>query len=79
MMKMRNRRKMIERKRKLAALKCLNVSKRCFREGLGGDARNAMEKSCEEDGEDGVTMMAGRPDFSVAKGKERSRGAGIRM
>lgn len=41
-------------------------------EGFGGGARNAMEKSCEEEGEEGVTMIAGRDDFSVARGSERS-------
>jgi len=38
-----------------------------------------MEKSREEQGEDGVTMIAGRCDFSVTRGKERSRGAGIKV
>lgn len=40
--------------------------------GLGGGARNAMEKSWECEGEEGVTMMAGKGDFSVAKGRDKS-------
>jgi hypothetical protein len=44
---------------------------------LGG-ARKAMEKSLEWVGEDGVTMMAGRGDFSVRLSRERFRGAGMR-
>lgn len=31
-----------------------------------------MEKSRVEDGEEGVTIIAGRGDFSVARGRERS-------
>jgi hypothetical protein len=41
-------------------------------EGFGGGAKNAMEKSRDEDGDDGVTMIAGNGDFSVASGRERS-------
>lgn len=41
-------------------------------DGFGSGARNAMEKSCVETGDDGVTMMAGRGDFSVRDGRERS-------
>jgi len=47
--------------------------------GSLGGARNAILKSCAEEGEDGVTMIAGKGDFSVASGKERSKGAGIRV
>jgi len=52
---------------------------RCCMEGFSVGARNAIEKSCEEQGEDGVTMIAGRCDFSVMLGRERSRGAGIKV
>jgi hypothetical protein len=31
-----------------------------------------MEKSRVEEGEEGVTIIAGRGDFSVARGRERS-------
>lgn len=48
-------------------------------DGFGSGARNAMEKSCVETGDDGVTMMAGRGDFSVRDGRERSKGAGIKV
>jgi len=48
-------------------------------EGFWGGARNAIEKSCEDEGEEGVTMMAGRGDFSVARGRDRSKGAGIKV
>jgi len=44
--------------------------------GLGGGARKAMAKSPVEEGDEGVTMIAGRGDFSEAKGRERSSGAG---
>lgn len=37
-----------------------------------GGARKAMEKSCVCEGDEGVTMMAGKGDFSVASGRERS-------
>jgi len=64
---------MIERSRRVG------VPKRRWRiEDLGGSARNAIEKSRVEEGEDGVTMMAGRCDFSVTRGKDRSKGAGMR-
>jgi hypothetical protein len=39
---------------------------------LGGGAKNAIEKSWGDEGEEGVTMIAGNADFSVAKGNERS-------
>jgi len=48
-------------------------------EGFGGGARNAIEKSLAEDGEDGVTIIAGRESFFVFRGRERSRGAGIKV
>lgn len=41
-------------------------------EGFGGGAKKAIEKSRAEDGDEGVTMIAGNDDFSVARGKERS-------
>lgn len=46
---------------------------------FGGGARKAIEKSCVWMGDEGVTMMAGKGDFSVMEGRERSRGAGIRV
>lgn len=51
--------------------------RRSFQDGFGGGARKAIEKSRDEDGEDGVTIMAGRSDFSVARGRERSTGLGV--
>jgi len=74
-------RKMMERKRKLEEANTLEEDKerRCRMDGLGGEARKAIEKSCLEDGEHGVTMMAGRGDFSVARGNDRSRGAGMSL
>lgn len=45
---------------------------RSRKEGGVGGARKAMAKSCEEEGEQGVTMIAGSGDFSVASGRERS-------
>jgi len=74
---------MIERSRKLGEANTLDEDRdserRCRMDGLGGVQRKAMEKSCVEDGEQGVTMMAGRGDFSVTRGKDRSRGAGISL
>jgi len=68
------RTKLIERSRRVG------VPKRRWQiDGLGGSARNAIEKSRVEEGEDGVTMMAGKGDFSVTRGKDKSRGAGMRM
>lgn len=55
------------------------VENRSAREGFGWGAKKAIEKSWAEDGDDGVTMMAGKFDFSVARGKERSSGAGINV
>jgi len=48
-------------------------------EGFGSGARNAIEKSVEPLGELGVTMIAGSGDFSLTKGKVRSKGAGMRV
>lgn len=39
---------------------------------LGGGARKAIEKSWLWIGDEGVTMMAGKGDFSVMEGRERS-------
>lgn len=39
---------------------------------FGGGARNAMEKSCAEEGEEGVTMIAGSKAFSVMRGRDKS-------
>lgn len=47
--------------------------------GFVGGARKAIEKSCVWMGDEGVTMMAGKGDFSVMEGRERSRGAGMRV
>ena len=55
--------------------KCLlgaNEETRSRKVGFGGDAKNAIEKSWDEDGDDGVTMIAGSGDFSVTRGRERS-------
>jgi hypothetical protein len=49
-----------------------SVPRRSRTEGFGGGARKAMEKSRAEEGEEGVTMIAGRESFSVFKGRERS-------
>jgi len=48
-------------------------------ERLGGGARNAIAKSRDEAGDDGVTIIAGNGDFSVASGSDRSRGGGIKV
>jgi len=58
-------------------------SMRSRRDGLGGGARKAMKKgesvAAAIDGDEGVTIMAGRGDFSAARGRDKSRGAGIRV
>jgi len=49
--------------------------------GFVGEGRNAIEKSVDDMGEEGVMITAGRRDFSVTIGRdstERSSGAGIR-
>lgn len=55
-----------------AAEKCLYDASRWRIVCFGGAARKAMEKSREEEGEHGVTMIAGSGDFSDTKGKVRS-------
>ena len=68
-MKNNNRRMRVVRA--LSCLGAVNDVTRSRREALGG-AKKAIEKSPEEDGEDGVTMMAGRGDFSLTSESERS-------
>lgn len=46
--------------------------KRSRRLGFVGGARKAIEKSCVWMGDEGVTMIAGKGDFSVMEGRERS-------
>lgn len=48
-------------------------------EGFSGGARKATEKSAEQDGEDGVTTIAGKGDFSPICERGTSSGAGMRM
>ena len=45
---------------------------RAVRGGFGSGARNAMRKSVSPEGEEGVTMIAGKGDFSSTRGFERS-------
>jgi len=73
--------KTMERRRKLGDANTLadEVERRSRMDGFWGAARKAIEKSCVDDGDEGVTMMAGRWDFSVTRGKERSSGAGISL
>jgi len=80
-MKNTRSKKMMVRRRKLGDAKTLadETERRWRIDGFSGAARKAIEKSCVDDGEEGVTMMAGRGDFSVTRGKERSRGAGISL
>ena len=68
-MKNNNRRMRVVRA--LSCLGAVNDVTRSRREALGG-AKKAIEKSPEEDGEDGVTMMAGSGDFSLTSESERS-------
>jgi len=48
-------------------------------DGFGFGARNAMEKSTELLGELGVTIIAGSGDFSSTSGRDKSKGAGMRV
>lgn len=48
-------------------------------EGFLGGARNAIEKRFSADGEEGVTTMAGRGDFSATVDIERCAGAGVKV
>lgn len=43
-----------------------------MRGGEGGGARKAIEKSVSPEGDEGVTMMAGRAAFSSTRGRVRS-------
>jgi len=56
-----------------------HAKKRVKTESLGGGARNAIAKSLSPKGEDGVTMIAGKGDFSSTRGLDRSRGGGIKV
>jgi len=46
---------------------------------FSGGARKATEKSAEQDGDEGVTTMAGSGDFSPIFESATSPGAGTRM
>jgi len=55
------------RTKAMRALVCKGTTaatKRSRKEGLGGGATKAIEKSNELDGEEGVTIIAGNGDFS---------------
>jgi len=47
--------------------------------GFSGAARKATEKSAEQDGDDGVTTIAGSGDFPPICASGTSPGAGMRM
>ena len=66
------------RKRAVRALKesPRRAKKRVKTDSLGGGARNAIAKSLSPEGEDGVTMIAGKGDFSSTIGLERSADTG---
>lgn len=75
--RIKRNRTMTKNVRALVCKGAIVVVKRSKRVGFGGGARNAMEKSAEHDGDDGVTIIAGRGDFS--SGGQKSDGAGTRM
>jgi len=54
---------------------------RCFAAtvGFSGGARKATEKSAEQDGDDGVTTIAGSGDFPPICESGTSPAAGMRM
>jgi hypothetical protein len=62
----------MERTRKLGAEELLYDCKRSLKLCLGAQGRKAKAKSRDEDGEQGVTMIAGRGDLPATSSKERS-------
>ncbi len=62
----------MERTRKLGTEELLYDCKRLLKLGLGEEGRKAKEKSRDEDGEQGVTMIGGRGDLPATSSKERS-------
>ena len=66
------------RKRAVRALKesPKRAKKRVTADSLAGGARNAIAKSLSPEGEDGVTMIAGKGDFSSTIGLDRSADTG---
>jgi len=74
MKKRRKNAQRMERTRKLGAYGDLKRSRKLC---LGGDGMKASEKSCVEEGDDGVTIIVGKGDFPATSVIERSKGAGI--
>ena len=62
----------MERTRKLGVEELLYDCKRSLKLCLGAQGRKAKAKSRDEDGEQGVTMIAGRGDLPATSSKERS-------
>jgi len=63
----------MNRVRMLALLKGDFERKRERKVGFSGVARKAMLKSRGEMGDEGVTMTAGKGDFSATSGSDRSK------
>jgi len=58
--------------RKVVRALRLSENRRSRAVGFSGGARNAMEKSAEQDGDEGVTMIAGSDDLSPTCESETS-------
>ena len=63
MMKNRRRSRKVVRALKFSGV--ASEKTRSRRVGFSGGARKAMEKSAEQDGDEGVTMIAGSGDLSL--------------
>jgi len=57
----------------------VNENRRSRAVGFSGGAKKAIEKSAEQDGDEGVTMIAGSGDLSPTSVSEMSPAAGTRM
>jgi hypothetical protein len=62
---MKSRRRSIIVVRVLRFSGVVSEKSRSRKVGFSGGARKAMEKSAEQDGDEGVTMIAGSGDFTL--------------
>lgn len=77
MMKSNSKRRKVLRALRLSG--AANEKGRSLAVGFSAGARKAMEKSAEQDGDDGVTTIAGSGDFSPICERATSPCAGMRM
>jgi len=79
MMKSKSKRMKVVRALRVRLNGAANGNDRSSAMAFSGGARKAMEKSAEQDGDDGVTTIAGSGDFSPICERGTSPAAGIRM